>query len=325
MAAPEAGAGAATTRAALRPVAILLLLGTMWGGSFSLAKIATTAGVHPFGLMLWQAAGGAVIVLTFCALRRRLRSIRRAHLGFYAGCGLLGIVAPSAAIYFAASHAPAGVLSMLVTSVPIITYGLALAMRLETFNWLRVAGVALGFCAVMLIIGPRASLPAPGMAGWVLVAFIGPACYAGSNVFVARFRPPASDSSALAAGMLMSAAALVAPLALVTGTTHMVGPPWDAVDLAVLGLPVITGVAHIFLFELIHTTGPVFFSQVGYVVTVAGVLWGMLLFGERHSPWIWAALALMFAGLALVNLHRRAARLAGGGHSGSQNAESQNE
>ncbi len=130
--------------------------------------------------------------------------------------------------------------------------------------------------------------------------------------------------------MLMSAAALVAPLALITGTAHMVGPPWDAADLAVLGLPVITGVAHIFLFELIRTTGPVFFSQVGYVVTVAGVLWGMALFGERHSPWIWAALALMLAGLALVNLRRRAARLSGGSHTespdaGSENVESQNQ
>ena len=40
------------------PIALLLGLGTMWGASFSMAKIATTAGAHPLGLLLWQAGGG---------------------------------------------------------------------------------------------------------------------------------------------------------------------------------------------------------------------------------------------------------------------------
>ena len=84
----------------------------------------------------------------------------------------------------------------------------------------------------------------------------------------------------------------------------MIGPPWDRVDGAVLGMAAITGIAHIFMFELIRKAGPVLFSQVGYIVTVGGVFWGMVLFGERHSPWIWLALTLMFAGVALVNMRR---------------------
>ena len=56
---------------------------------------------------------------------------------------------------------------------------------------------------------------------------------------------------------------------------------------------------------LIGQAGPVFASQVAYAVTLAGVLWGMALFGERHSPWIWLSLALMLAGLALVTPRKR--------------------
>ncbi|MCZ6859704.1 MAG: EamA/RhaT family transporter, partial [Alphaproteobacteria bacterium] len=48
-----------------------------------------------------------------------------------------------------------------------------------------------------------------------------------------------------------------------------------------------------------------FASQAAYAVTLAGVLWGMALFGERHSPWIWLSLALMLAGLALVTPRKR--------------------
>jgi drug/metabolite transporter (DMT)-like permease len=48
----------------------------------------------------------------------------------------------------------------------------------------------------------------------------------------------------------------------------------------------------------------VFTSQISYFVTGSGVVLGMIFYGERHSPWIWAALALMFAGLALVKPKR---------------------
>ena len=34
-------------------------------------------------------------------------------------------------------------------------------------------------------------------------------------------------------------------------------------------------------------------QMAGYVVTGSGVVLGMIFYGERHSPWIWAALALV--------------------------------
>ena len=48
-----------------------------------------------------------------------------------------------------------------------------------------------------------------------------------------------------------------------------------------------------------------FLSQVAYVVTVAGIGWGMLAFGERLNAWIGVAVLLIFAGVALVNSRRR--------------------
>jgi drug/metabolite transporter (DMT)-like permease len=51
---------------------------------------------------------------------------------------------------------------------------------------------------------------------------------------------------------------------------------------------------------LVGRAGSVFAAQVSYLVTGFGVLWSMALLGERYSGYVWAALALMFAGLALV-------------------------
>ena len=56
-----------------------------------------------------------------------------------------------------------------------------------------------------------------------------------------------------------------------------------------------------FMFEMVRLKGPVFFSSVNYIAPIAGIVFAMIIFGESLSPWLWAALALMFAGLATLN------------------------
>jgi len=300
-------------RAALYPLSMLLLLGAGWGLGFSLAKIATSAGLHPVGLLMWQAGGAAAIAFCFIVARRKLAQLRWANIRYYAFCGINGIIFPSGAIYWASPHIPAGVLTILIATSTIITYALALAIRLERLSWPRLLGIALGFAAVLLILGPRASLPEPGMAGWALVGMIAPLCYAINPLFIDRFRPLGTDSHVLAFGMLICAFAIITPVALFGGTGFMPGPPWDRVDLAVFGMPVITGCAMLIVFELIRVSGPVYFSMVGYPITAGGVLWGWYLFDERLGPYIWLALAFMLAGLTLVNLRRDTQQTNSGG------------
>ena len=62
----------------------------------------------------------------------------------------------------------------------------------------------------------------------------------------------------------------------------------------------ITATAYGGFYYLVLRAGPVYASQCAYVVTLAGVLWGMLIYGEAHSGWIWASLAAMIVALSLV-------------------------
>ncbi|MCH7565494.1 MAG: DMT family transporter, partial [Gemmatimonadetes bacterium] len=47
--------------------------------------------------------------------------------------------------------------------------------------------------------------------------------------------------------------------------------------------------------------GPLFAAQTGCIVTASGVFWGIIILAEEHSAWVWAALAVIFAGVTLVN------------------------
>ncbi len=58
---------------------------------------------------------------------------------------------------------------------------------------------------------------------------------------------------------------------------------------------------------LARAAGAVFAAQVGYVVTIAGVCWAMVLLGERFSPLVCAATAILLVGLALVQPRARPA------------------
>jgi drug/metabolite transporter (DMT)-like permease len=80
----------------------------------------------------------------------------------------------------------------------------------------------------------------------------------------------------------------------------------DAGGLALIGVTFINAMFWILVFEIIRLAGPVFFASYNYISPLAGIGWAVLIFSERHSPWIWGALALMFAGLFLVTTRIKA-------------------
>ena len=50
---------------------LMVVGGVVWGGTFTLAKLVTEAGVHPFGLALLTSVIGAVFLLPYAVIRRR--------------------------------------------------------------------------------------------------------------------------------------------------------------------------------------------------------------------------------------------------------------
>ena len=302
-AAPENAAAAAKPhgwRTLAWPLVLLVGTGAAWGATFSLARIATTAGAHPIGLTFWQGLLGGLLLVALAVYRRRPPPLKRAHLRFYLICGLLGTVVPSILYFYAASRVPAGVLSITIALVPILTFAAALLLRIDRPAWGRIVGLLCGLAAVSLIVLPDSSLPERAMVPWVLLAVVAAVCYAVEGIYVALRRPAGSDPAATVGAMLLMAAAVLAPVVLATDTFVPLGLPWGEVEWAVIGMMAVNALSYATFYYLIQIAGPVFATQMAYVVTIAGVAWGIAIFGEQHSLWIWGALALMLAGLALV-------------------------
>ena len=292
------------------PWIVLLFLGTVWGLSFSLARISTLAGGTPFGITFWQSIVGGIILLAYTQARGRPLPLSRRHLGIYLIVALLGASLPNSLFYFAAPHVQAGVLSITVALIPIITYGISMMLGMERLSALRVSGVVLGGVAIALLVLPDSSLPSRTAIPWVLLACGSAVCYAAENIYLSR--PALADIGPVrtAAGMNILAAVIMLPVALATDQMFVPAFPFGTLEWTIVALGVITAVAYTMFILVINVAGPVFASQTGYLVTLGGVVWGMVLFGETHSPWVWASVATMIIGLALVTPRKPAPPLA---------------
>tara|TARA_R110002126_G_scaffold79613_13_gene197471 strand:+ start:872 stop:1765 length:894 start_codon:yes stop_codon:yes gene_type:complete len=280
---------------------LLFYCGIGWGVAIGIAKVATTAGVHPLGYVFWVATIAALILTSICAIRRTFPGVTGEHLRYYVIIGGMRIVCANVVWYTTVKYIPGGALAVVLGLTPIFTYAISLAMRLENFVALRAAGLSLGFVGVILFVAPRESLPDPSMVPWLLFGLAAPLTYSLANILIDRLRPATGNSLSLTTGMVWFGAIVMLPVCLLADAFHVPMLPLRVQDIAVFGHAIISGFAFFALFEMIRLSGPTYASQLNYVVTLTGVLSGMIFFGEAPTWWAWAGTACVLCGVAMVN------------------------
>lgn len=298
-------------------IAVLLLAGAAWGGTQPLAKIAVSEGYRPLGIVFWQMTIGAVALGLICRARGKGLSLHPRDIAFYTFIALIGTILPGFASYSAAVHLPAGVLSILLSTVPMLAFPVALAMRHETFGWRRLAGLTLGFCGISLLVLPDTSLPAGIATAWIFIALLASLCYAVEGNVVAKVGTNGLDPVQVLYGASLVGMAVSLPLAVTAGQFINPLSSWGAPNSAIVASSLMHAGAYTAYVWLVGRAGPVFAVQISYLVTLFGVTWAMLFLGESYSPYFWAALVIMLAGLSLVQPRPKATLVSPhqGGHS----------
>jgi drug/metabolite transporter (DMT)-like permease len=288
----------------------LLTLGSIWGLSISTSKLAVQA-FGPFAVVFWYALIAFLVLGAISIVRRKLPPLDGRHLKYYLASGLIGFAIPSLNNVLVVQQVPAGILSTMIATAPVFTYAIALAAGQERFLPMRASGIGLGLVGALVILLPANSLPDAGMAPWVALGLLTPFLYGISAVVISRYMPRETDSIALATGFL--GVAVLFFLVAMVASGDVVAPwplQWPGSHM-VLWLGLSSSAGYVLYFQIIRMAGPVYLSQVGYLVVTIGVVAGILIFGEQHSLWAWAGIGLMVSGLVLVNLGQlRAARAA---------------
>jgi len=282
-----------------------LLFATMsviWGIPYLLIKIAV-AGVPVPVLVLARVAIGAALLLPVALRRRELRTLvpYRRWLAVFA---LVEIITPWFLLSEAERRLSSSMSGLLIASVPIIGALLARltgdAERLTAVRW---AGLLAGLAGVALLAGPGAAGGDARSIGEVLLVAV---CYATGPLIASR-KLSAAPPIGMTAVCLGFAALVYAPAAALTWPGSM---PSGKVLGALAGLAVVcTAAAFLFFFALIAEVGPARATVITYLNPAVAVALGVSVLGERFTPAMAGAFALILGGSVLATrpgLRRRA-------------------
>jgi len=282
------------------PYILILAAGVIWGSTFSLALIATADGTHALVLTTWQVTLSVLIISAVCVYSR-VPVFQFRHLGQYCVVGVLGIVVPDILYYSAAPHLSAGILSITVSTVPLFTYLFMWVLRFEKLVVKRAFGIVLGMIAILLLVLPDQGLSSDDANFWILLVVICAVLYAAENVYISEWIRDDLDIRELLCGSTIVSMLFLIPATAFLGHGVPVSWVFSQAGLAVSALAALSITAYTMYFNAIKLAGPVFASQCAYIVTVSGVLWGIAIFSEKHSYWVWLSVFVLMAGLALVS------------------------
>ena len=280
--------------------AALIAMGAAWGFTQPMCKIAVSTGYQHFGLIFWQLVIGAVALGIINAVRGVSLPMGRVHLWFYLLIAMIGSILPGAAMYQAIEVLPSGIVSILLSLIPMLAFPVALMWGLDHFSIKRLAGLVVGLIGVLVLVVPQANLPDPAMIWFIPVALIAPLFYAFEGNLIARWGTYGLDALQVLCGASIVGMIIMLPLVLVTGQWISPLPPYGLPDVAFVAGSLAHVASYVCYVWLVGRAGSVFAVQVSYLVTGFGVLWAMLILAESYSGYVWLAMCIMFAGLFLV-------------------------
>lgn len=281
---------------------MLLILATLWGGSFMLIKVS----VHDLSPMVITSGRlflGALVIYIY--LKSRKLSLSILTRGQWIAClamGFVGNALPFGFISWGEQYVPAGLSAILMAITPLVAPFIGyMVIRHEKPGWRRVIGLCVGFIAMIILVGFDA-LEGLGqnLIAQLLIAAAA-VCYAIASVILRTQKGlPAMEGSCIT---LLCGALITAPFA-VLDQPWLMTPSNEAVWAVILLGIFTTAIPSILLFIVMHRTDVTFVAQVNFMVPICGVLWGVLLLGERLSWNAYAALAIVLIALTINATHK---------------------
>jgi len=288
-------------------IGALLLLGIGWGSTQSLGKIAASGGAGHFLLIFWQLVIGVFVLGLLLLVRRRRLRLTWPGVRFALLISVIGTIIPNSAFYMAVHRLPAGIMSILISMVPLLAFPIALALGMDRFSARRFLGIACGLVGVALIAQPGAAGGQALPLGWIALAMVGPFFYAIEGNVVARWGTAGLEPMEAMFLASLIGAPLALALTMVSGQWVWPSQPFGRPEWALIGSSALHALLYTGYVALAARAGAVFATQTSYIVTASGVFWAMALLGERFNSGVWAALIVMFAGLFLVTPRARTA------------------
>ena len=278
----------------LRDIAALLLLASIWGGSFIFMRVAAPE----FGIYVLVAIRTVLATSVLLPILMMTGGVSQIFKHWFpiALVGLANTAVPFVLFNYSSLHLEAGVNAILNATAPMFGALVAWLWLGDKLTPTAIAGLALGFLGVTVISqqklgeGDISFVP-------ILTALLATTCYGIAASMMKRWLQGVRPL-VVATGTQAMASIMLAPFALSTLPATMPSAnAWlNAVALAILG----TAIAYILYFKLIANVGPAKAISVAYMVPLFGIIWGVLFLQEHLSLQTIIGGVMILTGVALT-------------------------
>jgi len=254
-------------------------LGIIWGVPYFFIRIAVQE-ISPFVVAWSRLTLAALILLPIAWHRGALRPLRN-HRGAVCAFAVVEFVVPFSAISFGERWISSSITGILIAGVPLTIVLISRFFGVnERLGRRRIAGLALGLCGVVALVGFG---PISGPLGWagvgcMVLATIG---YALGPLIIQRHLQGLDSIGPIAASLTLASAILLLP-ALATFPDH-----WPSAvtlySIAVLGV-LCSAVALLLMFYLVRIAGASRAAIITYINPAVATLLGVGLLHESLGP-----------------------------------------
>jgi drug/metabolite transporter (DMT)-like permease len=286
----------------MKALMLLIVSGVLTSGVFIAGKQASSEQLSPLLILFWQMSGGALVVWMASLPSRRFPLWKMAYVRYYLIGGLLGISLPYLLAFIVLQQLQVGIVGLLTALSPILTYAMARLLGMESGHPLRLLGLFVGLAGVALLVMPDESTALSDHWSSMLLALAIPLTLAASNIYRSRYWPAGSTAMPLVIGMLTVQSAGLFLVNLVAGNFQPGLLAVDDIHLVLIVLALMAGASYLSSFNLLKVGGPVYLSQMGYVITAATMLAGVLLWDEHYDNTDLLSIGFIFIGVLLTTV-----------------------
>ena len=281
---------------------LLILLSAIWGGAFTLNKLALNL-YTPEVIVAGRLITGSIFLILLVYLIYKRFSISLSELNYYLFMSLVGIVIPFIAIINGQRNIDSAMAGILMATMPISTIILShFFLEDEKMNQRKFIGFLISFFGVFILIyrddlfqNNSISLTLESQ----LLVILGSTLYSFAAIYGKKYKIT-NPINASTGTILFATFFMTIYLLFIDETKPDISMLLIDINILLLGI-LCTAIATVIYFQILQTSGASFLSIMNFLIPLWAILFGILILSDSFSwNYIFGLFVILF-GIKLAN------------------------
>ena len=281
---------------------LLILLSAIWGGAFTLNKIALNT-FTPEVIVAGRLISGSIFLVALIYFLYKKFTINISQINYYLFMSLVGIVIPFIAIITGQKNIDSAMAGILMATMPISTILLShIFLEDEKMNQQKFIGFVISFLGVFILIYREDLFINNSISETFesqLLVILGATLYAFAAIYGKKYK--ITDPLSASTGTILFATFFMTIYLIFIDQSN---PSYSSLflDINILLLGILcTAIATIIYFQILQTEGASFLSIMNFLIPLWAILFGIIILQDQFSWNYIIGLVVILFGIKLAN------------------------